>query len=208
VEPGPGSRLPRQKLGTKINQSFKLYIFLFILSIYFYFSTNNYYSHLDLLAPEEGEEDATPLGEEEAMRILEQQNDEEEQEKGDTPKPGTSTDPDAGAVTAPPPPPPVGAAATGGADPSGQAADPSSGHHSQHYQKRAASPGSHGSVKRTRTGSLSSCTTTRTSNFMPPLYYTTLNKRENAITPRVLGGGKTLLLRGVLEPLPVIHDTL
>ncbi len=102
----PGSRFPRQKLGTKINQSFKLYIFFFILSFYLYFSTNNYYSHLDLLAPEEGEEDATPLGEEEAMRILEQQNDEEEQEKGDTPKPGTSTDPDAGTVTAPPPPPP------------------------------------------------------------------------------------------------------
>ncbi len=130
------------------------------------------------------------------MRILEQQNDEEEQEKGETTTPGTGTDPDAGTVTAPPPPPPAGAAATGGADPSGQAADPSRGHHSLHSQKRAASPGSHGSAKRIRTGSQSSCTTTSTSNFMPPLYYTTLNKRENAITPRVLGGGENPLVKG------------
>jgi hypothetical protein len=108
VEPGSGSRLPRQKLGTKINQSFKLYILILILAVYFYFTANNYYSHLDLLAPEEGEEDTTPLGEEEAMRILEQQNDEEEQEKGETPKPSTSRDPDAGTATAPPPPPPRG----------------------------------------------------------------------------------------------------
>ncbi len=38
--------------------------------------------------------------------LLEQQNDEDEQEKGETTKPGTSTDPDAGMVTAPPLPPP------------------------------------------------------------------------------------------------------
>ncbi len=89
VEPGPGSRLPRKKLGTKINRSIKFYILMLILTANFYFLINNYYSHLDLLAPEEGEEDAAPLGEEEAMRILEQQNDEEEQEKGETTKPGT-----------------------------------------------------------------------------------------------------------------------
>ncbi len=200
VEPGSGSQPPRHKLGMiinhkqrpRLNRSIHFYIgFIFIVALtlnYFFF---NYYSpHLDLLAPEEGEEDATPLGEEEAMRILEQQNDEEEQEKGETSKPGTSTDPDSGMDTAPPPPPPPRAKRPRAARiRAAGRPPPDSGLRSLHYQKRAASPSSHGSAKRTRTGSLSSCTSTRTSNFMPPLYYTTLNKRENAITPRVLGGG-------------------
>jgi hypothetical protein len=125
VELGYGSQPPRHKLGMKINhkqkprlnRSIHIYIgFIFIVTIALNYIFFNYYSlHLHPLAPVEGEEDATPLGEEEAMRILEQQNhdNEEEQERGETPKPGTSTDPDSGMDTEPPPPPPCGQSGRG-----------------------------------------------------------------------------------------------
>ncbi len=125
VEPGYGSQPPRHKLGMKINhklrprinRSIHIYIgIFFIATIALNYTFSNICSlHLDPLAPEEGEEDATPLGEEEAMRILEQQNDdnEEDQERGETPKPGNSTDPDSGMDTEPPPPPPCGRSGRG-----------------------------------------------------------------------------------------------
>ncbi len=153
------------------------------------------------------------------MRILEQQYDEDD--NGDSADSGTrdggsredgagqapSGDHAPGGERAPGGEPVHGGApAPGGSAPAG--AKPTGGGLSGlHKMKRAASPGSAGSAKRSRAGSLSSSTSARASNFLPPLYYTTLNKRENAITPRVLGGGEILLLRGVLEHLPVIHDT-
>ncbi len=79
--------------------------------------------------------------------------------------------------------------APGGSAPAGGAKPAGSGLSGLLKMKRAASPSSHGSAKRSHAGSLSSSSTARTSNFLPPLYYTTLNKRENAITPRVMGGG-------------------
>jgi len=42
---------------------------------------------------------------------------------------------------------------------------------------------------------------------MPPLYFTTKNKRDNAIKTRILGGGGILLLRGCLDPLPLTLGT-
>jgi hypothetical protein len=65
-------------------------------------------------------------------------------------------------------------------------------------KRRSVSPSESTVSKRTRTDSVSSAGTSRTSSFLPSLYYSTLNKREDAITPRVLGGGGGRILLGRL----------
>jgi hypothetical protein len=60
---------------------------------------------------------------------------------------------------------------------------------SRKEKRRSISPSESTVSKRTRNDSVSSAGSSRTSSFLPPLYYSTLNKREDVITPRVWGGG-------------------
>jgi hypothetical protein len=134
----------------------------------------------DPLAREEWDKDTPELTEEEAMRLLEQGDQdttetdrEQPQDDGDRNNGGGES-----AVIGPRP------TAGGGRDTSRKG------------KRRSTSPSESNVSKRTRNDSVSSAGSSRASSYLPPLYYSTMNKRDDAITPRVLGGGLTLLLRG------------
>jgi hypothetical protein len=147
----------------------------------------------DLLEREEWDKETPELTDEEAMRLLEQG----EQETPLVPPPqggGGENDAEMDADAA-------SADNTGGSGSAGTGPRHTAGGNretSRKEKRRSVSPSESTMSKRTRNDSVSSASTSRTSSFLPPLYYSTLNKREDAITPRVLGGGwLILLLRGV-----------
>jgi hypothetical protein len=124
VDTGTGPPNPHYTKGTKINhkkihQPTLLKTGLFILTVLILSKIpGNLFSTFPFpLAPEEGEEEATALGEEEAMRILEQQNDDDNNDTGDTAKSGTGDEVNSSKEMEPPQAPAIsGDARYGGRD--------------------------------------------------------------------------------------------
>jgi hypothetical protein len=129
------------------------------------------------LEREECDKETPELIEDEAMRILEQgDQDQPEDNGGDT---------DSKMDT-------VHADNAGSSENSATGPKPTAGgfcETSRKEKRRSFSPSDSIVSKRTRSESVSSTVTNRTSYSLPSLYYSTLNKREESISPQVLEGG-------------------
>ena len=183
-------------------------LFLFYLIIYY---------HSDLLDREDGEEDYRPTeeSEAEAMRLLELEptepdnraTGEHEQGAGGAGMSGAGGDASAGGAGG------AGVAPTAGGNNAASSnvasaahQEPGTGKKSSdivNRKKRDRSPSESEDMISSRgsrrdSGSSFSSFSYRQKSSLPALYYSTQNKRDSAIKPRILGGGRILLLlRGV-----------
>jgi hypothetical protein len=169
---------------------------------------NNLIPISDLLDQhEEGGETPTDQDVEKAMRILEEENSEEEDEPTMETAGGSAglaesqaaSDAEVAAAAKEAAAKKLAHAIQTAAKNAAAAAAAATAAKLPHSSQNPEMPGI-SSISRNRFNS-SSTTGTSSTNFsktdseMPPLYYTTKIKRENAIRTRVLGGGWTLLLR-------------